>query len=77
MVISVAQGRQCANISITDDSVPQDDELFQVSISSVRRTVGTPRYTLRQRTAIVSIIDDDRKKTLTIFIFDYVYYTFQ
>ena len=64
MVISVAQGRQCANISITDDSVPENDELFQVSISSIRRTIGTPRYTLRQRTARVSIIDDDCKRTL-------------
>ena len=61
MVISVTQGRQCANISITDDSVPEDDELFQVLISSVRQTVGKPRYNLLQRTAIVSIIDDDCK----------------
>ena len=68
MVISVAQGRQCANISITDDSLPEDDELFQVSISSVRRTVGTPRYTLRQRTARVTIIDDDCKRPLDNFI---------
>ena len=64
LTVSVAQGLQCASIAIIDDSVAEDVEQFQISISSVRRMTGSPRYIIQRRTATVSIEDDDCKLKL-------------
>ena len=54
--------RQCFNISITDDEEVEEDELFQLTLSDVRRTTGnTYIYQLSIPTATITIINDDCK----------------
>ena len=60
LTFSTSTGRQCFNISITDDDEVEEDELFQLTLSDVRRTNGNI-YQLNIPTATITIIDDDCK----------------
>ena len=62
LIFSDSMGRQCFNISITDDGEVEEDELFQLTLSDVRYTTGnTTAYQLNKPTATITIIDDDCK----------------
>ena len=62
VMISATLAKQCVNISITDDSVVEEDEFFQISITSIFRYAGgyNPYY-LSIMSATVTIIDNDCK----------------
>ena len=59
--MSASLGRQCFNITIIDDNVAEEDEFFQVSLTSIRRIAGNYIYQVLTPTATVTIIDDDCK----------------
>ena len=62
LTFSASTGRQCFNISITDDDEVEEDELFQLALSLVSRTAGyATAYQLNIPTATITIIDDDCK----------------
>ena len=62
LTFSTSMGRQCFNISITDDGEVEEDELFQLTLSGLSRTTGnTTAYQLNIPTATITIIDDDCK----------------
>ena len=62
LTFSASVGRQCFNISTTDDDEVEEDELFQLALSLVRRTAGNATaYQLNIPTATITIIDDDCK----------------
>ena len=62
LTFSTSMGRQCFNISITDDDEVEEDELFRLTLSDVSRTAGnTTAYQLNISTATITIIDDDCK----------------
>ena len=65
--LSASLGRQCFNITITNDEVVEEDELFQLSIPSISYVAGNSRiYRQDIVAATVTIIDDDCKSfTLT------------
>ena len=58
--VSASLRRQCFNITIIDDDVAEEDEFFQVSLTS-SYIVGNYRSQLSITTANVTIIDDDSK----------------
>ena len=66
LTFSASMGRQCFNISITDDDEVEEDELFQLTLSGVRRTTGNT--TAYQPTATITIIDDDCKFVFMCFL---------
>ena len=61
LTFSASMGRQCFNISITDDDEVEEDELFQLALSLVRRTAGNTDVYQHIPTATITIIDDDCK----------------
>ena len=61
LIVSTSLRRQCFNITIIDDDVAEEDEFFQVSLTSIRRIAGNNIYQVLITTATVTIIDDDCK----------------
>ena len=61
LTVSASLGRQCFNISIINDDVAEEDEFFQVSLTSIRFVAGNNIYQVLTPTAAVTIIDDDCK----------------
>ena len=59
--VSASLRRQCFNITIINDDVAEEDEFFQVSLTSIRRIAGNNIYEVLIRRATVTIIDDDCK----------------
>ena len=57
------ESRKCFSIQIVDDSVQEDDEIFQLSISSMNPVDS--RIQLDLATITVTIIDDDIGKFLS------------
>lgn len=65
LTISASLSKQCVMINITDDNEIEEDEFFQITISSISRISGsTEIYQLYTQSATVTIIDDDCKSTL-------------
>ena len=60
--MSANLGTQCVTIDIINDNETEENELFQISISSIT-TVSSSNgiYQLHTQSATVTIIDDDRK----------------
>ena len=68
LTFSANMGRQCFNISITDDDEVEEDELFQLTLSRVRRTTGNTYIRQRNITAAtITIIDNDCKLAIMCF----------
>ena len=62
--LSASLDRQCFNITITDDDMAEDDEVFYAYISYIRNAAGhVIRYPYRSRTNII-IFDDDCKSLM-------------
>ena len=62
LTLSASAGRQCFNIVITNDDVAEEDEFFQLTLTSIRRTSSNLyHYQVLTQTATVTIIDDDCK----------------
>ena len=59
--MSASLGRQCFNTTIIDDDVAEEDEFFQVSLTSIRHIAGNYIFQVLTPTAAVTIIDDDCK----------------
>ena len=61
--ISANLSRQCVNVTINDDSVAEEDEIFWISVSYIRNAAGRrvrhPYY--YRRRATILILDDDSK----------------
>ena len=54
--------KQCINITITNDTELEEDEFFQLSITSIIRAAGNyGAYQLLNVLVTITIIDDDRK----------------
>ena len=67
LTFSASTGRQCFNISITDDDEVELDELFQLTLSDINHTIAnTNIYQLNTPTTIITIIDDDCKLVIAI-----------
>ena len=59
--LSANLSRQCLNVTINDDDVAEDDEIFWISLSLIRNAAGRyVRYPYRSRATII-ILDDDCK----------------
>ena len=68
LTLSASLGRQCFNITITNDDVVEEDEFFQLTLTSIARTSSNfSPYQVPTLLATVTIIDDDCKP--------YFYYT--
>ena len=65
LIISAELGRQCANISIIDDTVIEENESFQITLLPLYRSIDTLNEVLQVDTDLVTvmIIDDDCKLT--------------
>ena len=62
MTVSADTYRQCVNVTISNDTVLEENEIFQISISFISRITGsTYIYQQYYVSATVTIIDDDRK----------------
>ena len=62
LTLSASGGRQCFNIVITNDDVAEEDEFFQLTLTSIGRTFSNLfHYQVPTQTATVTIIDDDCK----------------
>ena len=60
--MSANLGTQCVTIDITNDNETEENELFQISISSISTvSSSTGIYQLYTQSATVTIIDDDCK----------------
>ena len=58
--LSANLSRQCLNITINDDDVAEDDEIFWIILSWIRNAAGRVRYPFRGKATII-ILDDDCK----------------
>ena len=62
--ISANLSRQCVNVTINDDNVAEEDEIFWITVSYIRNAAGrlvrypNPYY---RRRATILILDDDSK----------------
>ena len=64
LIVSANFSRQCVTIDITNDNETEENEFFQISISSIIRVSGsTFIYQLHTPSATVTIIDDDCEST--------------
>ena len=63
LTISAARGKQCVDITITDDDVPEENEFFQITLSNIQLVEATYVYQLHTPSATVTIVDDDGKIT--------------
>ena len=65
LTVSADRGRQCVDITITDDDVPEQNEFFQITLSNIQLVEATFRYVYQLHTpsATVTIVDDDCKIT--------------
>ena len=62
LTFSVSMSTQCLNVTITDDDEVEQDELFTLTLSVIRRTAGNNTiYQLNAPTTTITIIDDDCK----------------
>lgn len=61
ITVSANLTRECVNITIRDDALPEENELFRISISSLTRIAGPSPYQIPIRSATVTIIDDECK----------------
>ena len=55
----IDQNIQCVNITITDDNIEEDIELFEIYIRGTYRLHGNPRIINYPREAVIAIYDDD------------------
>ena len=60
VTLSATNNRHCASISITDDALPEENELFQVTVLNVQR-VSSNFFPFQIHTPVttVTILDDD------------------
>ena len=62
LTLSASLGRQCFNITIANDDVVEEDEFFQLTLTSVEMTsLNLFPYQVTTPLATVTIIDDDCK----------------
>ena len=63
--VSAARGKQCVDITITDDDVPEENEFFQITLSNIQLVEANFSYFYQLHTpsATVTIVDDDCKIT--------------
>ena len=58
---------QCVNVTVSNDTVPEENEFFQILISSISRIASSTSIHQRYNvSAIVTIIDDDCKCIFTL-----------
>ena len=60
--LTAGQSKQCFNITITDDDVVEEDEVFWISITRIRNAAGQYKRHPYRRRANIFIIDDDNCK---------------
>ena len=64
VMLSAVNNRPCVNITITNDTVPEQEEFFEVALINVRRISATvPTYHLAIAVTNVTIYDDDCEYT--------------
>ena len=64
MILSAVNNRPCISIAITDDSVPEPEELFEVTLINLRRiTANVFAYQVTITLTNITIIDDDGEYT--------------
>ena len=64
LTVSAARGKQCVDITITDDDVPEEKEIFQIKMLNIQRVeANDPGIVLHTTSALVTIVDDDCKIT--------------
>ena len=64
VMLSAVNNRPCVNITITSDTVPEQEEFFQVALINVRRISATvPSYQVAIAVTNVTIYDDDGEYT--------------
>ena len=60
--ISANLSRQCVNVTINDDNVVEEDEIFWIYVSHIRNAAGrSVRNPYFRSTATILILDDDSK----------------
>ena len=67
LTLSASLGRQCFNITITNDDVVEEDEFFQLTLTSIARN-SSNLFPYQETTplATVTIMDDDCKPLIFI-----------
>ena len=64
LTVSADRGRQCVDITIIDDDVPEEDEVFQITLSNIQLVEANIfAYQLHTPSATVTIVNDDCKIT--------------
>ena len=64
MTLSSVQNRSCINITITNDSVPEPEEFFQVALTNLSRiSANVTEYQVAIAVTNITIIDDDGEYT--------------
>lgn len=60
VTLSAVNNRPCVNITITNDTIPELEEFFQVTLVNVRRiSANVPSYQVTIPVTNVTIFDDD------------------
>ena len=62
--LSADLNRQCFNITIIDEAVPEQDEAFWISLSWIRDTAGRYLRSPYWHRATIVILDDDGKSVI-------------
>ena len=62
LIVSADTYKQCMNVTISNDGLPEDKESFLIPILSIRHVASsTYQYQAYNTSAMVTIIDDDCK----------------
>ena len=60
--LSATNNRHCASVTITDDTLPEKNEVFQITLSNIRRIESNFfSYQVHTPVATVTILDNDGK----------------
>ena len=60
VIISAANNRQCFNISITDDTLLEENEYFELTLTNIRNRVSnTYIHQIPIQVANITVLDDD------------------
>ena len=60
VTLSATNNRHCANISIIEDTLPEENELFQITVTNIRRVqYNFYPYQVHTSVATITILDDD------------------
>ena len=60
VIVSAANNRHCFNISITDDTLPEENECFVLGLENIKAIeFNLSIYQLHSSAATVTILDND------------------